>query len=125
MKSMAFTIIGVPAKDGTCHRTTILIDNGFTGFAIMSYLFAETLGYEFQHSNGESYRTMAGLMNTTLKVTITGVRLPDLSHHRTFTTTFEVASKESGNFGYKIIMGIGIMDELKIDQSQTDKIAEQ
>jgi hypothetical protein len=68
---------------------------------------------------------MAGLMNTTLKVTITGVRLPDLSHRRTFTTTFEVASKKSGNFGYKIIMGIGIMDELKIDQSQTDKIAEQ
>jgi hypothetical protein len=42
------TIIEVPGKEGTHHVTTILIDNGFTGYAIMSYPFAEKLGYKFQ-----------------------------------------------------------------------------
>jgi hypothetical protein len=46
------TVIEVKGKEGTCHATTILIDNGFTGNAIMSYPFAEKLGYEFQQSKG-------------------------------------------------------------------------
>ncbi len=36
--------------------------------------------------------------------------------------TFEVAPPESGEFRYGIIMGIGMMDELGMDQSRTDKI---
>jgi hypothetical protein len=60
------TVIEVPAKDGTYHGMTILIDNGFMGFAIMSHPFAEMLSYKFKHSSGESYRTMAGCMNTTI-----------------------------------------------------------
>jgi hypothetical protein len=29
------TVIEVPGKEGTCHATTILIDNGFTAYAVM------------------------------------------------------------------------------------------
>jgi hypothetical protein len=88
----------------------------------MSYLFAEKLGYKFQHSKGESYQTTNGNMNTSLCVTITNVCLPHLSCHRTFKTMFEVAPPQSGDFGYGIIMGIGMMDELGIDQSRTEKM---
>ena len=42
------TVIDVPAKNGTHLGMTILVDNGFTGYAIMSYPFAEMLGYEFK-----------------------------------------------------------------------------
>ncbi len=45
-----------------------------------------------------------------------------ISQHRTFEGTFDVAPPESGDFGYGIIMGIGMMDELGIDQSRTTKI---
>jgi hypothetical protein len=55
-------------------------------------------------------------------VKIANVRLPHLSCQRTFTAIFEVAPPESGDFGYGIIMGIGMMDELGINQSCTDKI---
>ncbi len=116
------TVVEVPGKEGTRHATTILIDNGFTGYAMMSYSFAEKLGYEFQCGKGESYRTTTGNMETMFSVTVTDVRLPALSHHRTFTATFKVAPPESGDFGYGIIMGIGMMDELGIDQSRTDKM---
>ena len=44
-----------PGADGTQHGTTILIDNGFTGFAMMLHPFAQSLGYEFQCGEGESY----------------------------------------------------------------------
>jgi hypothetical protein len=116
------TVIEIPGKEGTCHATTILTGNGFTGYAIMSYPFAEKLGYKFQQSKGESYRTMTGNMGTSLSVTVTNVRLPHLSHQRTFTATFDAAPPESGDFGYGIIMGIGMMDELQINLSRTDKI---
>jgi hypothetical protein len=36
--------------------------------------------------------------------------------------TFDVAPLESGDFGYRIIMGIDIMNELEIDQSRTTKM---
>jgi hypothetical protein len=49
------TVIAVPGADGTQHGMTILIDNGFTGFAMMSHPFAQSLGYEFQCGEGESY----------------------------------------------------------------------
>ncbi len=116
-------VIEVPGKEGTCHVTTVLIGNGFTGYAIMSYPFTEKLGCKFQQSKGkgESYRTTTGNMNTLLSVTVTNVWLPHLSRQRTFTATFEVAPPESGDFGYGI-MGIGMMDELGINQSRTDKI---
>jgi hypothetical protein len=61
-------------------------------------------------------------METSLSVKLTDVRLPHLSRNRTFTATFEIAPAESGDFGYGVIMGIGMMDELGIDQSRTDKI---
>ena len=109
-------------KEETCHATTVLIDNGFTGYAIMSYPFVKKLGYKFQQSKGESYHAMTGNMNTLHSVTVTNVCLPHLSCQRTFTATFEVAPPESGDFGYRIIMGIGMMDELGINQSCTDKI---
>jgi hypothetical protein len=101
------TVIAVPGADGTEHGTTILIDNGFTGFAMMSHHFAESLGYEFQYGKGESYRTVAGTMEMNISVTI---------------DNFEVAPQESGDFGYGVIMGIGMMDYLGIDQSRTDKM---
>ncbi len=115
------TVIEVPGKEGICHTTTILIDNGFTGYAVMSYP-SEKLGYKFQCSKGELYCTTTGNMNTSLSVKIANVRLPHLSCQRTFTAIFEVAPPESGDFGYGIIMGIGMMDELGINQSCTDKI---
>jgi hypothetical protein len=55
---------------------------------------------------------MTGNMETLLSVTVTNVWLPHLSRQRTFTATFEVAPPESGDFGYGIIVGIGMMDEL-------------
>jgi hypothetical protein len=63
-----------------------------------------------------------GNMNTLLSVTIANFRLPNLSCQITFTATFEVAPPKSRDFGCRIIMGIGMMDELGIDQSHTDKI---
>ena len=39
------TVIEVPSQDGKRHATTVLIDNGFTGYAIMTHSFAENLGY--------------------------------------------------------------------------------
>jgi hypothetical protein len=41
-----------------------MIDNGFLGYAMMSYPFAEKLGYKFQHKKEDSYRTAAGNMET-------------------------------------------------------------
>ena len=67
------TIVEVPGKEGTCYTTTILIDNGFTGYAMILYLFAEKLGYEFQHKKGDSYHTATGNMETSLSVTVTNV----------------------------------------------------
>ena len=116
------TVIAVPGADGTQHGTTILLDNGFTGFAMMSHPFAKSLGYEFQRGEGESYRTVAGTMEMNISVTVKNVRLPALSHNRTFTATFEIAPQESGDFGYGVIMGVDMMDYLGIDQSRTDKI---
>jgi predicted aspartyl protease len=116
------TVIGVPSKDRKRHVTTVLIDNGFTGYAIMTHSFAEDLGYEFQRCKGETYRTAKGHMETSLSVKLTDVRLPHLSRNRTFTATFEIAPAESGDFSNGVIMGIGMMDELGIDQSRTDKI---
>jgi hypothetical protein len=116
------SVIEVPRKEGTRHATTVLIDNGFTGYAIMSYPFAEKLGYKFQQSKGESYHAMTGNMNTLHSVTVTNVCLPHLSCQRIFTAKFEVAPLESGDFGYGIIMGIGMMDELRMNPSHTDKI---
>ncbi len=81
---------------------------------MMSYPFAEQLGNKFQCKEGGSYHTAAGIMETSLSVTITNVKLPALSHHRTFSATFEVAPPESGDFGYGFIMGIGMMDELHL-----------
>ena len=63
------------------HATTILIDNGFTGYAMMSHQFMEQLGYKFQHKKGQSYRIATGNMETKLSVTITDVKLPALSRH--------------------------------------------
>ena len=115
------TVIEVPAQDGTHLGTTILIDNGFSGHAIMSHAFAKSLSYEFQPSEGNSYRTTAGHMATQNQITIQGIHLPHLSHHRKFDATVEIAPEESGDFGYGVIMGIGMMDKLDIDQSRTSK----
>jgi predicted aspartyl protease len=115
------TVIEVPSQDGKRHATTVLIDNGFTGYAIMSHSFAENLGYKFQRCKGETYRTATGNMETSFSVKLTDVRLPHLSRNRTFTVTFKIAPAESGDFGYRVIMGIGMMDELGIDQSRTEK----
>ena len=64
------TVIEFPAQDGTRLGTTILIDNGFSGHAIMSHAFAKSLGYEFQPSKGNSYRTTTGHMATQNQITI-------------------------------------------------------
>ena len=111
----------MPNKDEEPIGTTILINNGFTDDAIMLHAFAKSLGYKFQPSNGEKYRTCSGNMNTQFQIMITGIRLPHLSHHRTFITTFEIAPEESGYFQYGVIMGIGMMDKLGIDQSRSTK----
>ena len=110
------TVIDVPAKDGARLGTTILIDNGFSGYAIMTYPFASQLGYDFQRVEGDSYNTVGGTLNTKLQVTIDNIRLPHLSRHRTFSATIEVAPESSGDFGYGMIMGIEMMDHLGINQ---------
>ena len=116
------TVIEVPAKDRTLLATTFVINNCFTGDAIMSHSFAKSLGSKFQISDREtSYRTTAGNRNTQFEVTIRGVCLPHLSSQRTFTATIKIAPEESGNFGYGVIMGIGMMDKLGIDQSRNTK----
>ncbi len=61
-------------------------------------------------------------MATSLAVKLTDVRLPHLSRNRTFAATFEIAPAEFGDFSYGVIMGIGMMDDLGIDQSRTEKI---
>ncbi len=61
-------------------------------------------------------------MNTSLSVSVKDVKPMHLSWHRTFDATFKVAPQESGNFGYGIIIGNDMMDDLGIDQSQTKKI---
>jgi predicted aspartyl protease len=100
------TVIDVPAKAGSRLGTTILIDNGFSGYAIMTYPFASQLGYEFQRDEGKAYNTAGGTLNTKLQVTIDNIRLPHLSRHRSFSATIEIAPESSGDFGYGMIMGI-------------------
>jgi len=115
------TIIEMPTKDGSLFGTTILIDNGFTGYAIMSHDTAETLGLEFEPISSQSYVTATGNMDTKFQATVHGIRLPHLSRHRTFSATFKIAPKESGDFGFGVIMGIDMMDDLGIDTSRTTK----
>ena len=116
------TIIKVPAADGTRLGMTILIYNGFLGYAIMTYPFAKQLGYDLQPVLGKSYNTASGTLDTKHQVTINKIRLPHLSPSRTFSATVEVAPETSGDFGYGMIMGIEMMDDLGIDQSQTTKM---
>jgi hypothetical protein len=70
------TVVELPDKDGKRHATTILIDTGFTGYALMSHQFAEHLGYEFQPKSIQSYRTATGEMKTGSSVTVANIRLP-------------------------------------------------
>jgi hypothetical protein len=56
----SITVIDVPSQDGARYGTTILIDNGYTEYMIMSYLFAKSLGYELQEAQGRSYNTTNG-----------------------------------------------------------------
>ena len=58
------TIIKAPTKDGYHFGTTVLIDTGFTGHAIMSHSVATMLGYEFEPIQNEGFITTMGLMNT-------------------------------------------------------------
>jgi len=116
------TIIEMPTKDGSRFGMTILIDNGFTGYAIMSHNIAETLHLEFEPISSQSYVMATGNMDTKFQATVHGIRLPHLSRHRTFSATFEIAPKESGDFGFGVIMGIDMMDDLGIDTSRTTKL---
>ncbi len=118
----SITAVDVPAQDGTRYRTTILMDNGYTEYMIMSYPFAKSLGYELKHSQGRSYNTTNGLMTITLQVCINDIRLPHLSQTRTFSATIQVAPEQSGDFGYGMIMGCWQMDLLGIDTSCTEKV---
>ena len=96
------------------YATTVLIDNGCTGYAIMSHNVAEILGYKFEPISGQSYITTMGQMNTKFQMTVNSIRLPHLSRHRAFSATFKISPKESGDFGFGVIMGIGMMDDLDI-----------
>ncbi len=87
------SVIQLQGQNGTHHATTIIIDNGFTGHAIMSHSFAEKLGYEFQRKKGETHCTTKGNMNTLQSVTVANVKLPHLRQHRTFSATFKVAAE--------------------------------
>ena len=111
------TVIKVPTKDGSHFGTIILIDNGCTGYDIMSHNVAETVGYKFKPISGQSYVMATRQMNTKFKMTVNGIHLPHLSRHRTFSATFKIAPKESGDFGFGVIMGIDTMDDLGIDTS--------
>jgi hypothetical protein len=83
--------------------------------------FAKSLGYDFQPSNGEKYRTCLRNINTPkFQITITGIRLPHLRRMRTFAATFKIPPKESGDFRYGVIMGIINVDKLGIDLSRTN-----
>ena len=115
------TDIEALTKDGSRFGTTILNDNGCTRYAIMSHNFLEILGYEFEPISYQSYVTAMGQMNTKFQMTVNGIRLPHLSRHRTFSATFEIAPKESGDFGFGVSMGINMMDDLGINTSRTKK----
>ncbi len=116
------TIINVPAQDGARYGTTILIDNGYTEYMIMSYPVAMSLGYELRAAQGRSYNTTNGVMTTNLQVSINDIRLPHLSRSRTFSAAILVAPEQSGDFGYGMIMGCRQMDLLGIDTSRTEKV---
>jgi hypothetical protein len=115
------TVIETPTKDGFRFATTVLIDNGCTGYAIMSHKVAKVLGYKFNPTSGQSYETATGQMKIKYQMTVDGIRLPHLSCHRTFSAMFEIAPEESGDFGFGVIMGIDMMDDLGIDTSRTTK----
>ncbi len=117
----SITVIDVPSQNGDRYGTTMLIDNGYTDYLIMSYSFAKSLGYEIQEVPGRSYNTTNGLMVTNLQVSINDLRLPHLSRNRAFSATIKVAPENSGDFGYGMIMGCRQMDLLGIDTSRTDK----
>jgi hypothetical protein len=109
-------------SDGVRYRTTLLIDNGYVEYMIMSYPFATSLGYKLQKAQGRSYNTTNGLMTTTLQVSINNSRLPHLSQSQTFSATIQVVPEQSGDFGYSMIMGCQQMDLLGIDTSRTEKV---
>ena len=120
----SITIVEVPAQDGAFLGTTILIDNGFTNYLTMSHAFTTELGYEFQPRDSEpagGYNTAGGEFTPKYQVTVQDIRLPHLSRHHTFTGTIEIAPESSGDFGYRMIMGLWMMDQLGIDTSCTTK----
>jgi hypothetical protein len=110
------TVIETPTN-GSCFATTVLIDNGCTGYAIMSHKVAKVLGYEFEPTSGQSYITATRQMNNKFQMTVDGIRLPHLSCHRKLSATFDIAPEESGDFGFGVFMGIDMMDDLGIDIS--------
>ena len=57
------TVIEVPRREGNHHATTILIDDGFTGYAMMSHPFAKQLGYKFQHKRESLIAQRQGTKN--------------------------------------------------------------
>ena len=87
----------------------------------MSHKVAKVLGYKFNPTSGQSYETATGQMKIKYQMTVDGIRLPHLSRHRTFSATFKIAPEESGDFGFGVIMGIDMMDDLGIDTSRTTK----
>ena len=44
------------------------------------------------------------------------------THHRTFDVTIQIAPKASGDFGYGMIMGIKMMDDLGINLSWMENV---
>jgi hypothetical protein len=119
----AITVIEVPASDGARLGTTVLIDNGFSSYMMMTHAFAMTLGYKFQPREVGTgpYNTAGGEVTPLYQVTVRDMRLPHLSPHRTFNGTIEVALESSGDFGYGMVIGIKQMDLLGLDTSRTTK----
>ena len=57
------TVISIPCSDdeAVCAVTTVLLDQGFSGHAIVSYYFAAQLGYDPVplEGKGSTYHTVA------------------------------------------------------------------
>lgn len=95
----------------------MLVDQGFSGHAIVSYDFTRRLSYDLVpiEGKGSTYMTVAGDVTTSHQIMVHNMKLPHLTNHRTFSATLQVMPEMVKNFGY--VLGMKLMKDVGLDTS--------
>jgi hypothetical protein len=97
----------------------VLVDQGFSGHAIVSYDFTRRLSYDLVpiEGKGSTYRTVAGDVTTSHQIMVHNMKLPHFTNRRTFSATLQVMPEMVENFGYGVILGMKLMKDVGLDTS--------